>query len=118
MTRLIIAAWAAMAVAGAARGDIIDIACGNPAHGDEVRITIDTVGSVREQTPKGIRTYQGRVLNDEIDFVADRQPFEKVSHRIDRRAGVDHLTIYSYQRNSSTEATLACRRTSVSANVF
>jgi hypothetical protein len=103
---------------GVARADTITIACASPNGGDEERAILDTRGFVTAPAEKGGRRYQARVTDDVIDYVVDRQPYESTEHRIDRRTGTDHLTIFSYRFNERTYAKRICRKVSTSDNAF
>jgi hypothetical protein len=100
----------------AAHADTITIACGDAG----ARVVIDTRGFVREPGSSGEgATLQARVTDHEIDYVADRQPYTKTTHRIDRRTGIDSITLYSYRDNAETHSTRTCQKVATdSANAF
>jgi hypothetical protein len=109
--------WIAGVLAAvSANADTITIACGDAG----ARLVIDTRGFVREPGASGEgATYQARVTDREIDYVADRQPYTKTTHRIDRRTGIDSITLYSYRDNAETHSTRACQKVATdNANVF
>jgi hypothetical protein len=114
MKSLMIGSLAGLLLAGQASADTIAIVCGSPTQAGDTRIVFNTNGWARLEGHR----YQARVTDNEIDFEVDRQPFEAIGYRIDRRTGTAYLTMFSYQSNRRSTAARACRKDGASEDVF